>query len=320
MLSYYAIHNNSLYSISDEELKNGEIEPIWIDIKDPTPDEEKLIASIFNINITRNNTIQEVKLPSCYYQQRDEVYATINIVIDDNKMHTVSIILTKDKVITTQSVAISESKEYLNHVLVNNPEIITPNSFFAYLIEARINDIDENLNNINSSLDQLSFSTFYLDELAKNQDSKLKNNINIIGKKGHLISKHHESITSIIRALNFIAKSNQIKPSPGELEKFQDLLHQVSILEEQISFLSNKAGFLLDITFGLLDIEQNAITKVLSIAALIFLPPAIIGGVYGMNFDQIPFAKSEYGFELAIFVMILFACLPYLFCKLKRWI
>lgn len=320
MLNYYSIHDNTLYTINDKELKEGTIEPIWIDIIDPSAEEVKNIASIFNISILSDNKAQEVKLPSCYYQQKGEVYATINVVIDDNKMQPVSIILTSDKIVTTQSAGIPETKEYLNYVISKNPEIITPNSIFAYLIEARINDIDGNLNNIYQSLDQLSQSTFYAEQTAKRKDDDLKNNINILGKKGHLISKHHESLMSINRALGFIAQSKQIKSSAEELEKFNTLLSEVNILEEQISFLNNKVSFLLDITFGLLDIEQNAITKVLSIAALLFLPPAIIAGMYGMNFDRIPLAKLDYGFELAILVMILSGSLPYLFCKLKRWI
>lgn len=320
MLNYYSIHDNTLYTINDKELKEGIIEPIWIDIIDPSEEEIKNIASIFNISILNDNKIQEIKLPSCYYQQKGEVYATINVVIDDHKMQPVSVILTNDRIVTTQSAGIPETREYLNYIIAKNPEIITPNSIFAYLIEARINGIDENLTNIYGSLDQLSQSTFYIEENAKHENADLKNNINILGKKGHILSKHHESLMSINRALRFIAQSKQIKSSAEELEKFNDLLSQVNILEEQIVFLNDKISFLLDITFGLLDIEQNTISKVLSIAAIIFLPPAIIAGMYGMNFDRIPLAKLDYGFELAIIVMILSGFLPYLFCKLKRWI
>lgn len=320
MLNFFAIHKNSLYSVSDQELKEGSIEPIWIDITDPTPDEEKFIASIFNLSVSSNNTIQEIKLPSCYYQQKSEVYTTINIVVDEYKMEPVSIILTKDKIVTTQSAGSPESKQYLNYIIQNNPDVITPNSIFAYLIESQMNNIYENLKNVENVLDQLSKSTFYTKSFEKHRSESLKNNIKTIGKKGHLISKHHESLSSINRALSFISKAKQIKSSADELEKFSDLLEQVSLLEEQISFLNDKISFLLDITFGLLDLEQNAISKVLSIAALVFLPPAIIAGMYGMNFNRIPLAASEYGFELATLVMILSACAPYLFCKLKRWI
>lgn len=320
MLNYYSILDNKLYTISDKELKEGTAEPIWIDIVNPTEEETKQIASIFNISIASNNTIEEIKLPSCYYQQKGEVYATINIAIDDNKMQPVSIILTQDKIITTQSAGIPESKNYLNYILSHNPEIVTANSIFAYLIESRINDIDNSLINIYESLDDLSENTFYAEHKDKKQNTDLKLNINILGKKGHLLSKHHESLNSINRALNFIAQSKQIKLSKDELAKFNDLQAQVSILDEQISVLHDKISFLLDITFGLLDLEQNAISKVLSIAALIFLPPAIIGGMYGMNFNRIPLSNAEYGFEIAIVVMILSACIPYWFCKLKHWI
>lgn len=325
MLNYYAIKDRALYLLSDSDLKDGEISPMWVDIINPTLDEEKEIASIFNINISDNNKITKLKLPSCYYQQKGEAYATINIVLDENKTQSVSMILTKDILLTTQGAALSEHKEYLNYVILNHPDIVTPNSIFSYLIEANINDIEINFKKIVSFFDNMSQTIFYRDgdnnsAILKGKETDLKQNINNIGRYGHLISKHRESLISIRRALSFIARSEQIKLSTMELEKFNDLIYEVSLLEEHISFLTDKMNFLLDINFGMIDLEQNIITKVISIAALIFLPPAVISSTYGMNFNKMPFVNMDYGFECALLLMILSGVLPYLFCKSKRWI
>lgn len=160
----------------------------------------------------------------------------------------------------------------------------------------------------------------YLKVDSTKTDLHLEDNVNEISKTGLIISKHRESLVSIQRSLNFIYKSEQIKLSTEDIEKFTDLIDQVSILEEHIDFLNDKLSFLLDINFGLLNIQQNAITKALSIAALIFLPPAIVSGIFGMNFDKIPLTHLNYGFEIALLIGILSATVPYLFCKFKRWI
>ena len=326
MISYYTIREYVLCAMSEEELKNSDVLPIWVDVTDPTSDEIKIIASIFNINISMQNEVNEVKMPSCYYQQKGQVYAKINIAIDDNVMQSIAIILSKDQIITTQLAGLPSCLEYLNFAIKNSQEILTPNAIFSYFIEARINEIEGGLDKIASSLDELSKLIFYSNDLSTEKKEEqtynlnLKENINYIGKDGHRMSKHHESLISIRRALNFMANSNQMKTSPSELEKFNDLLYQVSLLEEHLSFLSDKISFLLDITFGMIDIEQNAISKVLSIAALIFLPPAIIAGVYGMNFAKMPLINEDHGFFLSVLLIIVSATLPYTFCKLRRWI
>jgi Mg2+ and Co2+ transporter CorA len=142
-------------------------------------------------------------------------------------------ILTKDILLTTQGAALSEHKEYLNYVIFNHPDIVTPNSIFSYLIEANINDIEKDFKKIVSFFDNMSQAIFYTEgsdnsTILKGRETDLKQNINNIGRYGHLISKHRESLISIRRALSFIARSEQIKLSSMELEKFNDSPFQIA--------------------------------------------------------------------------------------------
>ena len=195
-------------------------------------------------------------------------------------------------------------------------------------MEGRISDINENLKKVGSSLNKLSETLFYSKGKSKNKknNDEIENKTNIVnsqntisslGRYGHLISKGHESLISIRRSLSFMSKAEQIRASAVDSERFDDLLYEASILEEHISFLSDKIDFLLEINFGLIDLEQNVITRVLSIAALVFLPPTIISSAYGMNFDKMPIVHFEYGFEVALFLILVSAVLPYLYCKKK---
>ncbi|WP_289710531.1 CorA family divalent cation transporter, partial [Escherichia coli] len=55
----------------------------------------------------------------------------------------------------------------------------------------------------------------------------------------------------------------------------------VRSLDEYLAKMSTEINFLLDATLGLINIEQNSIIKVFSIAAVLFLPPTLVGTVYG---------------------------------------
>jgi hypothetical protein len=68
MIDYYVIRNHAIYALSQEEIKAGSIKPLWINITDPTMEEEQIMKDSFGINMSLNNTASLVALPSCYYQ------------------------------------------------------------------------------------------------------------------------------------------------------------------------------------------------------------------------------------------------------------
>ena len=94
----------------------------------------------------------------------------------------------------------------------------------------------------------------------------------------------------------------------------------MSSLSDHASFISTKVNFLLDATLGLINNEQNAIIKIVSVAAVVFLPPTLVDSVYGMNFDVMPELKWVLGYPFAILLMISSAVLPYVFFKRKGWL
>jgi magnesium transporter len=94
----------------------------------------------------------------------------------------------------------------------------------------------------------------------------------------------------------------------------------VRSLADHASFLSQKITFLLDATLGMINIEQNAIIKIFSVAAVVFLPPTLIASIYGMNFEHMPELRWLAGYPAALGLMILSAILPYLFFKRRGWL
>ena len=79
-------------------------------------------------------------------------------------------------------------------------------------------------------------------------------------------------------------------------------------------------SFLLDATLGMINIEQNAIIKIFSVAAVVFLPPTLIASIYGMNFEHMPELGWPLGYPLALALMVASAILPYWYFKRRRWL
>jgi magnesium transporter len=98
------------------------------------------------------------------------------------------------------------------------------------------------------------------------------------------------------------------------------LQRDIISLTDHASFLSGKIAFLLDAVLGMISIEQNGIIKIFSVAAVVFLPPTLVASIYGMNFNIMPELKWEYGYPLAVGLMVLSAILPYIYFKRKGWL
>jgi magnesium transporter len=102
--------------------------------------------------------------------------------------------------------------------------------------------------------------------------------------------------------------------------RVKTLSRDTSSLTDHSSSMSQKVTFLLDATLGLINIEQNAIIKIFSVAAVAFLPPTLIASIYGMNFEHMPELDWPYGYPVAIVVMIVSAVLPYWYFKRRGWL
>jgi magnesium transporter len=94
----------------------------------------------------------------------------------------------------------------------------------------------------------------------------------------------------------------------------------VTSLSEHASFMSDNLQFLLDASLGLISIEQNAAMKLFSWAALIFLPPTLIAGIFGMNFHHMPELDWTYGYPLSLLAIVASAVLPLWYLKKRGWI
>ena len=103
-------------------------------------------------------------------------------------------------------------------------------------------------------------------------------------------------------------------------DRLKALVSEARSLSDHAGFMAQKITFLLDATLGLINIEQNAIIKIFSVAAVVFLPPTLVASIYGMNFELMPELRWAFGYPLAIGLMILSAVLPYYFFKRRGWL
>ena len=84
--------------------------------------------------------------------------------------------------------------------------------------------------------------------------------------------------------------------------------------------LVSRVQLLQDAATGIINIDQNDVMKVLTIASVVGIPPVLVVGIYGMNFKNMPELSWTYGYEYGLALVVITALLPLLWFKWKDWI
>jgi magnesium transporter len=141
-----------------------------------------------------------------------------------------------------------------------------------------------------------------------------------IGRAQALLARIRETAVSSNRLIGFLIAGGPVRDSAEHRERIQSLAADVSSLADHSGFLAGNLTFLLEASLGLISVQQNAIIKIFSVAAVIFLPPTLVGTIYGMNFVHMPELKWLFGYPFALGLMVLSAVLPYWFFKRHGWL
>jgi len=188
------------------------------------------------------------------------------------------------------------------------------------LLDAVIDRSADILERVGAEVDQISHSIFEPEEEA--QPPSYKDVLKALGRKGDLTSKVRESLVSIGRLLLFLSNEAEGLKWPKDARAhLQSMRRDTASLSDHATYLANKITFLLDAMLGVVNLEQNAIIKIFSIAAVIFMPPTLVASVYGMNFHKgMIELEWEFGYPFALILMVLAAVLPIVYFKWKKWL
>ena len=190
------------------------------------------------------------------------------------------------------------------------------------LMDAFIDRLAQVLENTSDEIDQISHEVFRSRSRGdKREPQDLQSVIERIGRKGELLTMARESLLSILRLTSFHQAGGEGKKATTAMrQEAKTLQRDATALADHAAYLSNKVNFLLDATLGLINLEQNQIIKIFTVASVAFLPPTLVASIYGMNFDVMPELKWMFGYPLAIIIMVASAILPFAYFKRRRWL
>jgi magnesium transporter len=314
-------------SVVDPKIEKIPDHATWIDLEEPTREEEKLVEQCIGLNVPTQQEMSEIEPSSRLYERDGVLFMTVSVlfgVVDGEPSTTpVGFVLAKDRLVTVRYATPKPVLAFSDHVRREPDLARDATTVLIRLLDAIIDRLADELENTATEIEAISSHIFARDlEARRIPATRQTALLTRIGRAQTLLAKVRYSAVSTNRMLNFLGGSNRLH-DPAEVDArnhLTSLTTDIMSLSEHSSFLSDNLTFLLDASLGLISIEQNAAMKLFSWAAVVFLPPTLVAGIFGMNFHHMPELDWTWGYPASLIVMLASMILPYLYFKRRGWI
>lgn len=297
---------------------------IWYDLVNPSPEEEQRLEERLGVDLPTREEMQEIEISSRLYLEGAAIFMTANVLAGTDtpepELAPVTFVLVEGNLVTIRYHEPRAFATLLQRIERHALVCDTAEKVLMTLLEAVVDRVADILEREGAALDLVAKSIFRRGP-GKKRGVDLAEVLEVIGRHGELNSKIQESLITLDRIAGFlgqVALGNATSKSMRA--QIKTLTRDARSLSDHAGFQAQKITFLLDATLGLVNIEQNGIIKIFSVAAVVFLPPTLVASIYGMNFAYMPELAWQLGYPWALGLMVLSAVLPYLLFKRKGWL
>ncbi|HKQ55499.1 MAG TPA: magnesium transporter CorA family protein [Methyloceanibacter sp.] len=300
-------------------------EAVWIDLLNPTEDEEKKVERALKFDVPTREEQLEIEASSRLYQENGAYFMTATLLYTtdqgDPRTTPATFILAGQRLVTVRYAEPRAFSIFVARCNRTETDLKSGPAVMIGLLDTIIDRLADFIERLQAEVEGLSHSIFEIKGGAASRQRRFDVLLRAIGREGEITSQARESAHSLGRLLTFlIHAANERKEVKPLQARIRTAARDVTSLTDYATFLSGKIIFLLDATLGMIQIQQNDIIKIFSVAAVVFLPPTLIASIYGMNFHFMPELSWWLGYPLALVLMVVAAVVPYLYFKRRGWL
>ncbi len=327
MITIYLKQYNKIIRNADVHLFDelGYDDILWIDLMQPTIKEQRAVESFIEISLQTRQQVEEIESTSKYSENENAIISNSNFFIptgDTFLVEPMSFIISNEGVLVsvrnTESRTFRETEKRLQ---MNYRSYSTGYHIFISLLEVRI-DFDADL------VEFVAKQVAALSKDINTEDSIDKEVLHRISALQENTMLLRENIFDRQRVLSGILRSERF---PNDIyPRLQLMIKDVNSLINHADFSFQRLDYIQDATLGLINIEQNSIVKIFSVASVIFMPATLIASIYGMNFQVMPELSWQLtlangwtipmGYLFALGLMILCSAFTIWLFKYKKWL
>ena len=321
MLNVFVLNNrrlNQLHVESLEDLNNSE--PIWIDLVSPTATEREWIKTLFSLELPSLEDMQDLETSARFFEgENGELHLRSDFLLelneDDSRNVPVAFILKNNTLLSL----------HLEDLPVFRLVRMRARTRPGYIEDAREVLLDLYATDAEYSADALEGVYAELEKISqsvlttKMTDVEAANILARVANEEDLNGRIRRNVMDTRRAVSFLMRQKLLEAD--QAEEARQILRDIESLDGHTAFLFDKINFLMDATVGFININQNKIIKIFSVASVAMLPPTLIASIYGMNFKRyFPELDWEFGYPFALAMMLVSVVVPFAYFKRKGWL
>ena len=318
MLNVFTLANGRLFQ---EEIESHQalanVQPVWVDLDAPTEEEKGWITEHFGLTIPSDAVDDDLEESARFYEE------------DNGELHIRSDFLIDDDTPRNVRVAFILFKNVLFSIHGEELPVFRLLRLRARRIPALIEDAKDVLLKLYDADAEYSADTLegIYDSLEAVGNGVLKQEVDdkaaaaalaAIARQEDLNGRIRRNVMDTRRALSFMMRSRMLNAE--QFEEARQILRDIDSLDSHTAFLFDKINFLMDAIVGFININQNKIIKIFSVASVALLPPTLIASIYGMNFQFMPELHLAWGYPLALLMMAASVVAPFIYFRRKGWL
>ncbi|OOG54831.1 magnesium/cobalt transporter CorA [Polaromonas sp. C04] len=327
MLNIFSLVNGRLFQEEIESLEElSQFQPIWVDLESPTVEEKRWIQQYYGLSIPEDAMDEDIEESARFYEEDNgDLHIRSDFLIaDETEPRTVRVAF-----ILNQHNTDLKSRGVLFSIHDEDVPVFRLLRMRARRAPGLIEDAQEVLLKLFDADAEYSADTLegiYV-ELEKVSTQVLSGHVTdaLAGEVLGAIARHEDlngrirrNMMDTRRALSFMMRSKML--GAEQFEDARQILRDIDSLDSHTAFLFDKINFLMAATVGFININQNKIIKIFSVASVALLPPTLIASIYGMNFKAMPELDWSLGYPYALLIMAASALLPMWYFRKRGWL
>ncbi len=327
MLNVFTLANGRLFQEEIESLESlARFKPIWVDLENPTLEERRWVKQHFGLSIPEDAMDDDIEESARFFtEDNGELHVRSDFLIDDEEdpraIRVAFILNEHNHTLKSQGVLFSIHDEdvpvfrLLRMRARRMPGLIEDaKDVLLMLFDADAEYCADTLENIYDNLEVVSRQVL----AGSVNDDTASQVLSAIARHEDMSGRIRRNVMDTRRAVSFMMRSRLL--SAEQFEDSRQILRDLDSLDSHTAFLFDKINFLMDATVGFININQNKIIKLFSVASVALLPPTLIASVYGMNFKYMPELDWAAGYPFALGLMVLSAVVPMLYFRKRGWL
>ncbi len=306
-----------LPSLTPEDLRRPDV--VWVDMVNPSDEERELVQRAFRLELPEDEELLDLEESARCYADEHGLHISSFFLHKDAEVTsnvTVSFVFNAGRLLTIRQEELAVFRLFRLRARVQPGFVSSAQDILLAIYDVAVEYDADMLEEIYTELEPISQSVLNREE--EMTDLRMGETVAKLAAYEDINGKVRLDLMDTRRALSFLLRSRTL--SSEQEANLREILRDLESLNNHTGFLFDKINFLLDAVMGLINLAQNKIIKIFSIASVVFLPPTLVASVYGMNFQYMPELAQKWGYPWAIALMIVSGISPYLFFKRKGWL